>query len=111
VKKGGSMRQLTEKEAIALHDSKVWEEWDDEKIATFQFYQDRLCIPFDKFQGAFEKVIGRPVWTHEFTSSNRERLMAEFEGKAGHPSLEDILNLLPQDKLILVVESKDLLKQ
>ena len=94
--------QLTREQAITIYQSKVWEKWTDEEKAKFQFYQDLLCMPFDIFHEAFEKTIGRSVWTHEFMSSNEENLRAEFEGKIPAPSFEEIIALIPKEKLILL---------
>jgi len=38
----------------------------DEEIVKFQLFQDCLAIPFDRFHAAIEKVLKRPVYTHEF---------------------------------------------
>ena len=95
------MRQLTQDEAIALAASGEWKDWTDEQIVAFQFYQEKLCMDFSRFHEAMEKVMGRPVWTHEFAF--RDRLQAELEGKLPAPTMEDILALIPPEKLIAVL--------
>lgn len=98
--------QLTKKQAINLHNSKFWESWDDRKIAEFQMMQDLLCVPFSRFHEAMEKTLGRSVWTHEFASSNRDKLMAElFDGKEP-PSLKEIMDLIPEEKRIIILVEK-----
>jgi hypothetical protein len=60
--------QLTQKHAIALAESRIWEEWDLPIRALFQIHQNKLCMPFNVFQEAVEKTLNRPVFTHEFSS-------------------------------------------
>lgn len=94
------MKQLTEKQAIALFDSKEWENWDDEKKVRFQLFQDRLCMPFPIFHKAMESVLDRLVWTHEFAF--RKQLTQEYLGGKKKPSFDEIMNLIPEDKRIVV---------
>ena len=92
---------MTKEEAIALGETKFWEKMTPREIATFQMYEDKLCMPFDVFHKAIEEALGRPVWTHEF-GLNREGLRKELTGDAPAPSMEDILNLIPAEKRIVV---------
>ena len=101
------MRQLTEKEAIALAETGVWRNWSDEDIVQFQLYQERLCMDFSRFHQAVEAVFGRPVYTHEFATPNWEAMQQEYEGKRPAPTFEEIVALLPQDKIIFVSLEKD----
>lgn len=95
------MEQLSKEQAIAMHDRKEWENWSHEQRAKFQMQQDRLCMPFDVFQEAVEKTLGRPVWTHEF-GLNKDGLMQElFLGKDA-PSMTEIFDMLPADKTVVV---------
>ena len=71
------IEQITEEEAVRIYTSGEWKNWTDEQIAEKQLYQRRLCVPFDKFHAAMEKVLGRPIWTHEFANSSA--LIAEYE--------------------------------
>ena len=96
------MKQLTREEAIAVHDGGKWRSWSHERIAHFQMEQDRMCVPFGVFHEAVEKALGRPVWTHEF-GLNRDGLMRELKGEEAPPSMEDILNLIPEEKRIVLV--------
>lgn len=95
------MRQLTKEEAIAFYDSKVYENWTYRQIAEFQMEQDRLCVPFGVFHEAIEKTLGRPVFTHEF-GLNRQGLMKELLGEKEAPTFEEILNLIPEDKRVVI---------
>lgn len=95
------MEQVTREQAILIHDSKEWESWTDEEIVKFQLYQDRLCIPFGRFHQAIEVVLDRPVWRHEFAFI--DRLRDEYLTLAPPPTLEEILNLIPEEKRIIIV--------
>lgn len=94
------MKQLTKEEAIAFGESKCYEGWSYRQIAEFQIQQCKLCIPFDVFHEAIEKTLGRPVYTHEF-ALNIEGLKEEIFGEKEPPTLEDIINMIPNDKQIL----------
>lgn len=92
---------MTEKEAIKLAESKFWEKMTPREIAEFQMSEPLLCIPFQIFHEAMEKTLGRPIFTHEF-GTNYEGLKQElFQGKPA-PSLEDIVNMIPADKRVVV---------
>lgn len=75
------MKQLTKKQAIAFYDSEKWKDWNSEEIVKFQLFQDRLCVPWSLFHKAMNDVLGRPVYTHEFASSNRKNLTKEYYDK------------------------------
>ena len=98
------MNQLSKKEAKKLYDSEEWKQWDKTVLASFQLKQDRLCVPFDVFHEAIEKLLDRPVFTHEFAF--RDSLIKEAEGKIGKATFDDVLNKIPKhllDKTIVVV--------
>lgn len=94
------MKQLTQEEAIKLYKSNFWESMQPREIAEFQLFQDRLCMPFSVFHEAMEKALGRSVWTHEFAF--RAELTKEFLGEKETPSFDDILNLIPANKRVIV---------
>lgn len=73
------MRQLTKKEAIMICENKLYEGMSDLALVDFQIHQDRLCMPFDLFHEKVEKVLGHPVWTHQF--ADQDKLIKEFETK------------------------------
>lgn len=93
---------MTEEEAVALAETKFWEKMTPREIATFQLYEDLLCMPFEVFHKSIEEVLGRPVWTHEF-GLNRDGLKKELAGEAPMPTMRDILNLVPTEKLIIAL--------
>lgn len=92
--------QLTKEQAIAVAESKVYESWNADQIVRFQMFQDRLCMPFDKFHEAVEKVLGRPVFTHEF--ANLDNMMQEYLGTKPAPTFQEILDLIPAEKRIVI---------
>jgi len=94
------MKQLTKEQAIKIGESEIWKDMTLEQIAEFQFYQDRLCVPFDKFHEAMEHVLGRSVWTHEFAF--KDSLEKEWRGEKSKPTMEEIMNLIPEEKRIII---------
>lgn len=93
---------LTTESAIARYESGFWEGLSYSERAGFQLFEKKLCMPFDIFHEAIEEALGRPVFTHEF-GLNLEGLKKEFLGEAQAPTLEEIVNLIPEEKRILVV--------
>ena len=96
------MKQLTKEQAISIFNDGKWKDWSNEEVVRLQLYQDRLCVPFDRFHEAIENVLGRPVWTHEFARSNYKNLIDEYEGTRQAPTFEEILNLVPKEKRIIL---------
>ena len=93
---------LSREQAIALGESEFWKGMTYREIAVFQMLEERSCMPFSIFHEALEKTIGRPIFTHEF-GLNFDGLKAElFNGKAP-PTLEEIINLIPENKRVLIV--------
>lgn len=70
---------MTKDEAIAKAETAWWRSASDREIVEFQLYEPLLCMPFSDFHGATERVLGRPVFSHEF--ARPEWLQAEFEGR------------------------------
>lgn len=92
---------MTKEKAIALAESKFWEGMTHRQIAEFQMCEEKLCMPFSVFHEAVEKTLGRPVYTHEF-GLNFQGLKDElFNGKPA-PTLEEIINLIPEEKRLIV---------
>ena len=94
---------MTKEEAIALGETKFWEKMTHREIAVFQMNEPLLCMPFSVFHEAIEKTLGRPVFTHEF-AMNYDGIMKELMGDAPPPSFEEILNLIPADKRIVLIK-------
>jgi len=94
----------TEAEAVELHKTKFWEKMSYRERAVFQLFTKRLCMPFDIFHEAVEKVLKRPVYTHEF-GFNVEGLKKEIMGAKPAPTLEEIIELIPESKRIIVCKN------
>lgn len=94
------MEQITREQAIEIADSGVWKEWSDDQVVRFQLYQNCLAMDFGRFHEALEAVLGRPVWTHEL--ANRDRIVAEYEGKREPPTFTEVLEMIPTEKRIVV---------
>ncbi|MBS3102361.1 hypothetical protein J4458_02855 [Candidatus Woesearchaeota archaeon] len=57
-------------------DNKWWAYEDSVEVAKYQIFEDILMVPFGKYHEGVEKLLGRPVWTHEF-GINAEGLRQE----------------------------------
>ncbi len=95
------MKQLTKTQAIKLYESGIWKEWTNEEIVRFQLFQKKLCIPFDCFHEAVEKVLNRPVYTHEF-GLNYNGIIKEYLGVEKAPTFDEIINLIPEEKRLII---------
>ena len=95
------MKTLTKADALALAASRFWEDMTWHQRAELQLFEPLLCMPFDVFHEAVEHALNRPVWTHEF--ADMERLQQELLGERTKPTMEQILNLIPADKRVLLV--------
>jgi hypothetical protein len=91
---------MTKERAIALFDSKFWEDMSHEERARFQMNEERLCMPFDVFHEAVEKTLGRPVFTHEFAFPS---LKEELLNGGPTPTFKQILELIPEEKRLVIV--------
>jgi hypothetical protein len=92
---------MTKDEAVALGESRFWEQMSYEEIAKFQLMENLLCMPFEVFHEAITKALGRAVFTHEF-ALNREGLIKELFHGGPVPTLEEIINLIPEEKRIIL---------
>jgi hypothetical protein len=97
--------EMTEQQAIALAESGFYKTMTHREIAMFQMFEPKLCMPFDVFHEALEKTLGRPVWTHEL-GLNADGIRKELLGKKEPPTMDEIINLIPEDKRILVLTAK-----
>ena len=87
--------------AQALAEMKWWEGKTDREIAEFQMMTNELCIPFARFHEAMEKALNRPIFTHEFAFPG---LRDELFGDKPAPTFQEILDLIPEDKRIVVMK-------
>lgn len=86
--------------AIALAETKWWEGMSDREVATFQLFESKLCMPFSLFHKAVEGALDRPVFTHEF--AGMKDLQLELLGNKPQPSFEEIMNLIPEEKRVII---------
>jgi len=88
--------------AIEMANNKWWEGKTHREIAEFQLFTTELCCPFGVFHAAVEKSLGRDVWSHEF-GMNYDGIVAEFLGEGEPPTMDQIIEMIPEDKRLLVV--------
>lgn len=98
-------KSIGKAEAIRLFDSGWWKDKTDREIAVFQMFTEELAVPFGRFQEAMEKALGRPVWTHEL-GLNWEGLAAELMGDKPAPTMQEIIELIPKDKRLIIVKEE-----
>lgn len=87
--------------AIALAKTEWWKTKTPEEIVQFQLFTQELAMDFGDFHGAVEKVLGRPVFTHEF--ADFASLQRELLGEKPAPTFEDIMNMIPEEKRMLII--------
>jgi len=88
--------------AIELANTKWWENVTAREAVEFQFATQELCMPFEEFHRLTEKVLGRPVYTHEF-GLNWGGLVKELAGEKQPPTLAEIIDLIPAEKRVIIV--------
>lgn len=94
------MFEITREEAIKLAESEFWKDMTPREIAMFQMHNELLCMPFNVIHKAMEDALGRPVFTHEFAFA--DMLRKELLGEAPAPTLAEIINLIPEEKRVIV---------
>jgi hypothetical protein len=55
-------------------DNRWWESEDPVHLATWQLFEPILMCDFSKFHEGVEKLLDRPVYTHEFVANHDELL-------------------------------------
>ena len=95
-------KEITKEEAINLYNSNFWEKMTPKEIAEFQINTPRMCMPFDVFHQAVGKALDRPVWNHELFLY-KDGIIEELRGERPAPSFEDIINLIPKEKRIMII--------
>ncbi len=95
-----SSEALTKDQAIEMCQSNWWEGMPDRDVCVFQMHQRLLCLPFDIFVGLMERVLDRPVMTHEFC--DWEGMRRELMGERPSPTPQEIIELIPINKRILI---------
>ena len=98
-----NIQQLTKEQALAIAESGIWKSWTDEEVVSLQLFQNLLCVDWSRFHSAIEKVLARPVYTHEFAGrEGQKRLQDEYLGKKPKATMDEILSLIPKDKLVVI---------
>jgi len=92
---------IGKEQAIQFYETEWWKDKSYREIAFYQLFTAELMCPFNVFHEAVEKSLGRPVSTIEF-GLNYDGLCKEFLGYRSAPSLPDIINLIPEDKRVVV---------
>ena len=87
--------------AIELFESNWWIDKSPEEICDVQLFTEELCMPFSEFHKAITAALGRPVYTHEF-GLDYDGLVREYLGDRVAPTLEQIFDLLPREKTIVL---------
>lgn len=91
---------MTKDQAIALSKSDWWMNKTPRKIAMFQLFEEKLCMPFGEFHKAVENALGRPVYSHEF--AKMDALQKELMGDKPAPTMDEILGMIPEAKRIVI---------
>lgn len=91
---------LTQESAAALWETNWWDCLGFQATAVLQLHQERLCMPFGKFQEALSFALGRTVLTHEFRDP--DRLKAELLNLKKAPDFQEILEMIPPEKRLIV---------
>lgn len=99
------VKQLSKAQAIKFAQSGVWEDMSCDQIVKLQLFQSRLCVPFDEFHRAISVVLNRDVYTHEF--ANPDALKSEFLGEKEPPTFEEILQMIPEEKRVIIVSADE----
>jgi hypothetical protein len=94
-------KSIDKETAIKMYRSNWWEGMEPKKIATIGLITRELCLPFDVLHKAVEESLGRPVWTHEF-ALDFKGIYLELIGEKDAPSMEEIINLIPEEKRIVI---------
>ena len=97
-------KQFSEQEAIEFGKSGAWKEMTHRQRTALQLFQRLMCMPFNAFHESIEAALGRPVYTHEMGSSGMIGLKQELLGLKRAPSIEEIIDLIPEDKRIILIK-------
>ena len=73
--------------AMQKYDTRWWESRNPVEVARYQVFEDILMTDFSTFHEGVEKLVGRPVYTHEFglnvngLRQEAREAIARMEGK------------------------------
>lgn len=86
--------------AIELYNSNWWEKCSPIRIAEMGLRTIELCLPFHILHKNVEKILNRPVYTHEF--AKLENILSEFyDGEDWEESYNEIYRYVPGAKEII----------
>lgn len=94
-------QSIGREKAIALANSGWWKGRPAREVAKFQLFTQELAMDFGDFQLALDEALGRPVWTHEI-ALDFDNLCAELLGEKDPPTMQEIIDLVPEEKRILI---------
>jgi len=99
------MKQISigKEKAIELSKSGYWKDMSFKERAIWQMTVKELAMPFNVFHEAVEKTLGRPVFTHEFGSRGSKGIWDELMGYKEAPTMDEIINMIPEEKRIILV--------
>lgn len=73
----------------------------EERAKEMELLFGALEMPFPMVHERIEELVGRPVFTHEI-GLNSDGLIQEARNRQ-HPSLKEVVDLIPPEKRIIVV--------
>lgn len=97
----GPAISIGKEKAIELAEARHWEGMTHLERACSQLNTVELTMPFEVFHEAVQEALGRPVWTHEF-GLNWGGLIDELNGDAPRPTMQQIIELIPEEKRIVI---------
>lgn len=72
----------------------------DEREQEFRSFDGPMEVPFELYHKRIEQLVGRPIWTHEI-GLNWEGLCKECRWENRPATMNEILTLIPEDRLII----------
>lgn len=97
------MKQLNQKQAIYIAENNLTRSFTAMQKARLQLNQTLLCMEFSNFHGALEKVVGFPVWTHQFASKEFVDELKSIVNNIGEPDLDDFINMFGKQHQIAIL--------
>ena len=98
--------EYTSEWAKEFMESGKWERLTAREKTELQLAAEFLCMPFNEFHRAISQTLGRSVYTHEF-ALNWDGLCEEVFNGAEPPSIEEIIDMLPADKTIILIQKEE----
>lgn len=88
---------ITREQGIIYGKSQWWLNAPDTDIVGFQLFEDTLCMNFQDFHEATERVLEHPILTHQFGTDGVKVLRKEFRNKYGCPTISGIDRFVPKE--------------